>query len=188
VDISFSFVLPDTGIQPVRFDTEKIKEGKEDVASLDLFFTALTFLDTAALFNTPRVLLDIPSKIPKGLPVGFRGIKDIGCPISASRSERMILNILTNPYWCRWIIYPSGGIIISEIWLLLGSSWFTRRLDLRRVHQCNFEERISFRFPIFEYQKSKITQTGRNRRSSVAWIMSLKWLFLFFPSFEGNRS
>ena len=104
---------------------------------------------------------------------------------SASPSEWTTLKTLMKPYWRRWTTLPSGGMSISEIWRLYVWSGSTNLLDLRRVHQCHFRDRISFRLSILEYHESKRTQFGLNWRSYAARIMSLKWSFLFFPSFFG---
>ena len=104
---------------------------------------------------------------------------------SASPSEWTILKTLMKPYWRRWTILPSEGMSISEIWRLYVWSGSTNRLDLRRVHQCHFRKRINFRLSILEYHESKRTQFGWNFRSAAARSISLKWSFLFFPSFSG---
>lgn len=104
---------------------------------------------------------------------------------SASPSEWTTLKTLMKPYWRKWTTLPSGGISISEIWRLYVWSGSTSLLDLRRVHQCHFRDRISFRLSILEYHESKRTQLGWNCRYSAARIVSLKWSFLFFPSLSG---
>ncbi|MFA6363863.1 hypothetical protein [Methanoregula sp.] len=87
MDFAFSLEPVDSGIQPVRFHTEKGKERKEDMSSLEHFFSALALLDTEALFDTSVVFLNIPAKILKGLPVGFSGIKDIGIRVFGSELD-----------------------------------------------------------------------------------------------------
>ena len=51
------------------------------MATLDNLFTALASLDPATLLNAAVILLDIPSKILERFSVGFRCIKDVGCPV-----------------------------------------------------------------------------------------------------------
>lgn len=158
----------------MRFEAKKTEQREQNMTSLYNLLAPRTSLDATTLLNAPVILFDIPSKILERFSIRFRRIQNISSPVF------WFLGGMNDPeHLDETVLYQVNDSsfrrdINSKTERLNVLSGSTNMLDLNRVHQCHFSERINFRLSILEYHESKMTQPGLNFRSSAARSISRK--------------